>query len=320
MYFGLSARMQTLYVSFFSLALLRNEFTSCAVLNSPGGGNGNAYGGGVSVYMGAYSTPNLGNGSGNTMVQNVSIVVDMVSFTTCSVSNTPAYVPGGGNTYGGGVSVYMGAYAVGISVSKTIVAAGDTTVQNVSIVVHKVAFTSCNVSTGTNSPYSSGNTYGGSLSFYVGAYTWSFKGLGSNSGLTTATVLSLTINDTNSTDCSAVVQGNLQNLGANSYGGSISAVYIGAYAWNLNPGDTGNPGSIYGVSNAFCGDTSVTDLVISITGSTFINSLAASRKFSTGYVVFEKLTLGQTAGIPFSSVGSNVSALHKRPACKCDAF
>jgi hypothetical protein len=287
-YFGLSAGMQTLYVSVFGLALLRNEFTSCAVLNSPGGGNGNAYGGGVSVYMGAYSTPNLGIGAGNTMVQNVSIVVDMVSFTTCSVNNTATNSPGGGNAYGGGVSVYMGAYAVGFSVPNTIIAAGDTTVQNVSIVVHKVAFTSCNVSTNfsTSSSILSGNTYGGSFSFYVGAYTWSFIGDGSKSGLTTATALSLTIIDTNSTDCSAVVQGYIQTLGANSYGGSISAVYIGAYAWNLNLG--GKPGSIDGVSYyATCGDTSVTDLVISITGSTFINSLAASRKFSTCYFVLK---------------------------------
>ena len=53
-YFGLSAGLRQLDVSFFNLALHNNVFTGCEVSVSPDFG-GNAYGGGVSVYVGGYS-------------------------------------------------------------------------------------------------------------------------------------------------------------------------------------------------------------------------------------------------------------------------
>jgi hypothetical protein len=50
-YVGLSAKLQLLSVSFFSLALYNNAFANCDVSGDVDGGN--AYGGGVSLYIGA---------------------------------------------------------------------------------------------------------------------------------------------------------------------------------------------------------------------------------------------------------------------------
>ena len=52
-YFGLSAGLRLLSVSFFRIALQNNAFTSCVVSVDAEGGN--AYGGGVSLYIGGYS-------------------------------------------------------------------------------------------------------------------------------------------------------------------------------------------------------------------------------------------------------------------------
>ena len=50
-YAGLSAALQLLSVSFFSLALHNNGFANCGVSGDVDGGN--VYGGGVSLYIGA---------------------------------------------------------------------------------------------------------------------------------------------------------------------------------------------------------------------------------------------------------------------------
>ena len=51
-YYGLSAGLRRLDVSFFNMVFQENAFTGCEVNVSPSFG-GNAYGGGVSVYVGS---------------------------------------------------------------------------------------------------------------------------------------------------------------------------------------------------------------------------------------------------------------------------
>ena len=230
-YFGLSAGLQMLDVAFFSLVLLRNEFTRCSVF-----------------------------------------------------ANLNEIFASGGNVYGGGVSVYMGGYySSSISFHGDAVAAvGDTAVRNASVRVGTASFTSC---CATTAGIFGANSYGGSFSVYMGGYARSFSfsnSSSSRSGLTTASGVNVSISNVNSSSCSATTAG---IYGANSYGGSMSAVYIGAYTWSSAVAFTGSSLS----SSSVCGTTSVTGLVISISSSTFANSVAASRAFLRCPLVFVSL-------------------------------
>ena len=230
-YFGLSVGLQLLDVAFFKLALLRNDFTHCTVFVSAGGD---------SIY-------------------------------------------GGGSVYGGGVSVYMGGYSSSF-IGSAAVDVGDTVVRNASVRVDTVLFTSCSVNSAVNG---GGNSYGGSFSLYLGGYAWSWtksedSSSSSKSGSTTASGVRVSISDVNSSNCSASTTGNPH--GANAYGGSMSVVYIGAYAWSRSDILT----SLHSLSE--CGKTDVSDLVVSISSSRFANSSAVSRTFSQFPLVSISLT------------------------------
>ena len=119
--------------------------------------------------------------------------------------------------------------------------------------------------------------YGGSISLYLGGYAWSSSygssdsSSSSTSGSTTANGVNVTISNVNTSDCSATTTG---GQGANSYGGSMSVVYIGAYTWSSYQG------SLQGISLSSCGTTDVSGLAVSISNSTFVNSSAVNRTFS----------------------------------------
>jgi len=211
-YFGFFAGLQLLDVSYFSLALHRNAFSSCTVI-------------------------------GSLSVQGIS---------------------GGGNVYGGGVSLYMGGYSS--SADYTAVAAvGDTTVRHVNVSLDTVRFILCSA-LATQS--SSDNAYGGAFSFYVGAYAYAFGILQgkvqgsskSSAGSTFVAGVSVLIRNSASSDCSGV--------GASSFGGSMSVIYVGAYVCSYIGGGSVSAFS----SSAVCGATNVTDLVVSIKSSTFAHS------------------------------------------------
>ena len=124
--------------------------------------------------------------------------------------------------------------------------------------------------------------YGGAISLYLGGYAWSYSGSSSSSstsGSTTASGVRVSITDVNSSDCSATTTG---QLGANSYGGSMS-VYIGAYTWSLH-------GASFITSQSYCGTTDVSGLVVSISSSRLANSSAVSRTFSQCPLVSISLT------------------------------
>jgi hypothetical protein len=236
-YFGLSVGLQLLDVAFFTLALLRNHFTRCAVVGAPGG-----------------------------------------------------LVFGGSNVYGGGMSVYMGGYSSSFNFTGSAAAAvGDTAVRNASVRVDAVAFTSCSANiTAIGNGNGNGNAYGGSFSLYLGGYAWSYSGSSSSSssstsGSTTASGVNVSISNLNTSDCSATTTG---VYGANSYGGSMSVVYIGAYTRSFSQGT-----SFSSFSLSSCGTTDVSGLVVSISSSRLINSSAViSRTFSRCPLVSISLT------------------------------
>ncbi len=168
--------------------------------------------------------------------------------------------------------------------------------------------------------------YGGSISSYVGGYAWSYSSDGSSrstSGSTTASGVNVSISGVNSSDCSATTTG---ANGANAYGGSMSAVYIGAYTWSFSVGS-----SFSSSWQSDCGSTNVSGLVVSISSSRLVNSSAVSRTFSQCPLIFNvpDLTRVPLAENPYGSklgaLGSNVSALGSVPSvsyclCACDAL
>ena len=118
--------------------------------------------------------------------------------------------------------------------------------------------------------------YGGSISSYLGGYAFSYSGSGSSSstsGATTARGVNVSISNVNTSDCSATSTG---FSGANSYGGSMSVVYIGAYTWSYAQQGQPFPSS----AQSSCGTTNVSGLLVSISSSRLAHSSAVSRTFS----------------------------------------
>ncbi len=207
-------------------------------------------------------------------VSMFSLVLLRNEFAQCTVFNRAWH---GGNAYGGGVSVYMGGYSTFLKLYSTqaiagVAVAGDIAIRNVTLNVDTAAFTWCSATiTADTREYGAeifafgGNAYGGSFSFYVGAYTWSgCEGTtSSKSGSTTVSGVSVYISNVNSSNSRT------KTTTQNSYGGSMSVVYIGSYAWSS---------AIYTSTfiESVCGTTSVTGLVVSISNSTFVGSLAVS--------------------------------------------
>ena len=110
---------------------------------------------------------------------------------------------------------------------------------------------------------------------HVGAYAWSSSNTATSSsacGSTTASGVSVSVSNAPSFNCSAVTSSEGLSLGANAYGGSMSVVHVGAYAWSGSEGASG----ISSVS--YCDSVRTTELSLSIINSTFSDSLASSRK------------------------------------------
>ena len=181
----------------------------------------------------------------------------------------------------------MGGYSASLnSTGSAAAAVGDTVVRNASVLVDAVVFTSC---TACSASIGSGNTYGGSFSLYLGAYALSIgssssSGSSSTSGSTTASGVLVSISDVNSSDCSATTTG---IFGGNSYGGSMSAVYIGAYTGSLIDGSLSTSSSL-----SDCGTTDVSGLVVSMRSLRLANSSAvrSSRTLSQCPLVSSSLT------------------------------
>jgi hypothetical protein len=206
-YFGLSVGLQLLDVAFFTLALLRNRFTRCTVIVSGVGVGlgGNVYGGGMSVYMGGYSSSfNFFTGSaaaavGDTAVRNASVLLDAVAFISCRTNNTATVI---GNAYGGAFSLYLGGYAWRFSDGSSSTS-GSTTASGVLVSVSDVNSSDCSA---TTTSQRGANSYGGSMSVYIGAYTFSTSQGSSLSscGTTDISGLVVSISSSRLTNSSAV--------------------------------------------------------------------------------------------------------------------
>jgi hypothetical protein len=86
------------------------SFTACSATNSAE--SGNAYGGSFSLYLGgcawSYSSSSSSSTSGSTSASGVSVSIGNVKSSNCSVRATGVF---GANSYGGSMSVHIGAYA-----------------------------------------------------------------------------------------------------------------------------------------------------------------------------------------------------------------
>jgi hypothetical protein len=240
-YFGLDAGLQLLDVSLFKLVLQSNELADSGT--NVRTESGNAYGGGISVYMGGYASVSDAFGSakaavGETVVRNASVVMESTRFTSCrAMRSIQSGDLLGASAYGGSFSFYIGAYAWSRSTSAdSSSTCAATTASGLSVRVSDTPCSNCIASTTSSSLSYGANSFGGSLSvLHVGAYAWS-RSASSNSSstcaATTASGLSVRVSDTPCSNCVASTASSGHSNGANSFGGSLSVMYIGAYAWS----------------------------------------------------------------------------------------
>ena len=145
------------------------------------------YGGGVSVYMGGYSASYNRTGSaaaavGDIAVRNASVRVDAVAFTLCTTScicttsscanSTRVLV---GSAYGGSFSLYLGGFAwsySGSGSSSSSSRTGSTTASGVRVSISDVNSSDCSA---TTTGIFGANSYGGSMSVYIGSYVSSYN-------------------------------------------------------------------------------------------------------------------------------------------------
>jgi hypothetical protein len=280
-YFGLSAGLRLLSVSFFRIALQNNAFASCVVRVDVLGGN--AYGGGVSLYIGGYSSVFSSNGEaaaavGDTVVRNVSVTLDTTRFESCSAMRTNGVDVSGANVYGGSFSFYIGGYTWSQSVAggNSSSTCGATNVSGVLVRVQSVSSLNSRASTTSVGGFSDGaNSYGGSMSvLHIGAYAWSWSNAASSSSssrceATSANSVSLQVSDSACWNCSALSTSGSGSSGANSYGGSMSVLYVGAYAWSLSNAASRS-------SSSKCEATSVNGVSVQVSDSVCWNCSASS--------------------------------------------
>jgi hypothetical protein len=304
-HFGLTAGLQLLSVSFFSIALQSNEFSNCIVRVSVEGGN--AYGGAVSLHIGAYSSVYSTNGDavaavGDTVVRNVTVSMDTARFESCgAIRESNEETSFGANVYGGSVSFYVGSYAwsQNLRSGRSSSTCGSTTASGIRVRVQNVSSSNVRASTATTVTFANGdNSYGGSLSLmHIGAYSWSFSNatiISSMCGATSVSDLSVHVSGSTCTNCSALSSASGgYSYGANSYGGSMSVMHVGAYSWSLSNAASSTS------SSSMCGATLASDVSVHVSGSTCFNCSAMSA------------TIGLSNGA--NSYGGSMSLMHIGP-------
>ena len=227
------------------------------------------YGGALSVYVG------LSAGLQQLHVSFFNIALQSNVFANCVVSVSVS----GGNAYGGAVSLYMGGYSsMYNSGGDAVSAVGDTVVRNVSVTLDATRFTSCSARRGSTADTFGANVYGGSFSFYIGAYAWSqseTRSSNSTCGYTYATGIYVSVRNATSMDSEASTSSGVFFYGANSYGGSMSVLHVGAYSWS---------DSDKASSSSTCGATSVSGVSVHVSssGCTNCRALTTSARFSNG--------------------------------------
>ncbi len=280
LYCGVSAGQQLLSVAFLSIALQSSTFANCSVRSNAQGGN--AYGGAVSLHIGAHSSAYSSAGTavaaaGDTVVRNVNVTLDTVDFKSCSAireqKESSSY---GANVYGGSFSFHIGAYAWSRSPSiGSTSTCGSTNASGIRVLVlHSNLFGSRALTTTSGSFSYGANSYGGSMSvFHVGAYSWSYSSSGGSSstcGSTSAIGIRVLLQNTTSVDSRALTTTSLSVFyGAHSYGGSMSVFHVGAYSWSFSAAADIN-------SHSTCGSTTASDVSVHVSGSGCVNCSAMS--------------------------------------------
>jgi hypothetical protein len=154
-----------------------------------------------------------------------------------------------------------------------VAAVGDTVVRNVSVTLDSTTFESCSTTRNGDTTFGA-NVYGGSFSFYVGAYAWSRSDSRGNSsstcGATNVSGVAVRVRNASSVLSSAsttTIGGNLR--GANSYGGSMSVLYLGAYACSYSNAASSN-------SRSMCEATTASGVSVHVSDSGCSNCSALS--------------------------------------------
>ncbi len=236
------------------------------------------------LLVGAYSWSQSSSGYSNsvcefTSVSNVSVHVSGSGCSNCSAISTSGGFSNGANTYGGSMSVLLvGAYSWSQSSSGYSNSVCEfTSASNISVHVSGSGCSNCSaISTGGRSSVGA-NSYGGSMSvLLVGAYSWSQSSSGGGSSMcefTSVSDVSVHVSGSGCSNCSAISTSGGSSYGANSYGGALSAAFVGAYSYG------------YEIENytetiqAFVATTQVVRLSVVIQDSIIVDAEAASGEY-----------------------------------------
>jgi hypothetical protein len=311
-FFGLSAVKQPLHVSALSILLQNNTFTSCTVaVHVPGG---NAYGGGISLYIGGFRAINSTHDPadaavGDTVFRDANVTLDTAHFKSCSAERRTDGNVYGANVYGGSFSFYIGAYVWSHAHNNMSSSTGGAT--NISDVHVRVINVNSKDSTATQSSFDKSKSesrgahaYGGSMSvLHVGAYACSRSKSASSSsrstcGATSAKRVSVIVSNAYCSNCHASSSSAHSNGGTNSYGGSMSVVYVGAHCMSSSPQDSPNS-----TITSNCSETHVLDVVVNVSDSDCIN---CSASVTTVFSDKDK----DTASYGANSYGGSMSVLY----------
>jgi hypothetical protein len=234
-----------------------NSFTDCKVSSYSGfdtvddnapflSTNGlNTYGGCISLLLGVYSYSDRISSSvdGAITLSNSIYIMSFNALTNCYavsapsspsdsgnpvVSSLPSITSYGANSYGGGLSVMIGAYSycqtnMYTSESSSSVA-GSITVSNTSFIISRSIFTGCHAQSSPGSTSNGASTYGGGMSFLLGAYSYS-QGRSSIIGDIIVSAFNLEISDTSMSGCGSFSRSSSFSSDSQSFGGAVSIMF-----------------------------------------------------------------------------------------------
>ena len=139
---------------------------------------------------------------------------------------------------------------------------------------------------------------------YVGAYSWSRSFDADSSSKCDATrvsEVSVQVSDSGCSNCRAVSSSLGTSFGANSYGGAMSALYVGSYSYSISAG------ALAKSCTASVATTHVHLLSITIKRSSFQNSVALSSECYLLISNAQDLTQFEFSEAGRNSEGANVS-------------
>jgi hypothetical protein len=205
------------------------------------------------VHVGAHAwsfglnTPaTISSTCGVTSASAVSVAVSHTSCSNCDALTTSMAASLQANAYGGSMSaVHVGANAWSRSAtdksSPCSSTCGATSATGVSVAVSDASCSNCSAVILSSHSFQA-NAYGGSMSVvYIGAVAWSTRAsIGSPSSSTceetSASGVRVNVSDTSCYNCRALSNANGLLSQANTYGGSMSVVHVGAHAWSYGIG------------------------------------------------------------------------------------